>query len=132
MKISHFTLFFAYIKLQIMPRSQNAHAIVNAGFLYKLNNNRVDHASIVFGGLSPKFIHAARTEYYLLGKNLFTNNTLQGALRVLQSELIVESNPPEPSVEYRKKLATGLFYKVSNILLYYKYVLEKSISCSRN
>ncbi|CAG9788241.1 unnamed protein product [Diatraea saccharalis] len=95
-----------------MPRSQNAHAIVNAGFLYKLNNNNIVLESrIVFGGLSPQFIRALQTEQVLINKNLFENNTLQSAIKTLDKEIIVEENPPEPSAEYRKRLALGLFYK---------------------
>lgn len=108
-----------YILLQIMPRGQNAHAIVNAGFLYKLNlDNTVSKATLVFGGLSSKFIHAQQTEVYLNGKPLFRNETLQGALRILKKELVVEPIPPEPSVEFRRKLALGLFYKVSKLFIF--------------
>lgn len=101
-----------------MPRSQNAAAIVNAAFLYRMKNKEtVTEVSIVFGGLSKKKIHAEETEKYILGKNIFTNEVLQEALKVLENELIVEPNPPEPSVEFRKKLALGLFYKVRILLL---------------
>lgn len=100
--------------LQVMPRSENAHALVNAGFLYKLKTgNVVDSARIVFGALSPSFIRASATEKYLKGKKLFTNETLTAAVKILEAELVVEDNPPDPSVEYRKNCALGLFYKVS-------------------
>lgn len=96
-----------------MPRSQNAHAIVNSGFLYKLTpENKVVQARIVFGGLSPSFVRASSTERFLIGKPLFKNETLQAALNVLKAELVVTENPPEESVAYRKNLALGLFYKV--------------------
>lgn len=98
-----------------MPRSQNAHAIVNAGFLYKLSKSyTVSEARVVFGGLSSSFVHAAATERFLEGKKLFTNGTLYAAIKILESELVVTENPPEPSVVYRKNLAIALFYKVSN------------------
>ncbi|XP_075976855.1 uncharacterized protein LOC142977053 [Anticarsia gemmatalis] len=97
---------------KVMPRSQNAHAIVNGGFLYKLDgNNIVQQSRIVFGGLSPKFIRAGATEKYLQGKAIFRNDTLQSATNILSNELVVVPQPPEPSVAYRKKLALGLFYK---------------------
>nr|XP_049700113.1 uncharacterized protein LOC110380991 isoform X1 [Helicoverpa armigera] len=97
---------------KIMPRSENAHALVNAGFLYKLTTeNVVVSARIVYGALSPTFIRATATEQFLKGKKLFTNATLTSALKILEEELVVEDNPPEPSVEYRKKVALGLFYK---------------------
>lgn len=97
-----------------MPRSQNAHAIVNAGFYYNLRkkDNKVQQSRLVFGGLSPSFIRASETEKFLLGRILFTNDALQGALKILEKDLDVAEMPPEPSVAYRKKLALGLFYKV--------------------
>lgn len=96
-----------------MPRSQNAHAIVHAGFLYKLScDNIVLEARIVYGGLSPCFIRAEATDKFLVGKPLFTNATLQAALTVLESELIVVENPPDFSAKYRKQLALSLFFKV--------------------
>ncbi|KAH9639155.1 hypothetical protein HF086_018223 [Spodoptera exigua] len=98
---------------KIMPRTANAPALVNAGFLYKLtNNNVVQSVRIVFGGLSPKFVRASSTEQFLIGKKLFTNETLTSALKIMQQELVVEENPPDPSVEYKKKAALGLFYKI--------------------
>lgn len=101
-----------------MPRSQSTHAIVNAGFLYKLtSDNTVIEARIVFGGLSPSFIRAEATEKYLVGKPLFSNTTLQASLIVLETELVVVNNPPETSVQYRKQLALSLFYKVAIFFL---------------
>ncbi|CAH2041771.1 unnamed protein product, partial [Iphiclides podalirius] len=107
----HLTLVAHIPVRNVMPRAQNAHAIVNAGFMYKLQNGVVHEARIVYGGLSPVFIRATNTENYLKGKALFTNDTLQTALHVLDSELIVTENPPEASVAYRRQLALSLFYK---------------------
>ncbi|KAM3961487.1 LOW QUALITY PROTEIN: uncharacterized protein ACR2FA_004382 [Aphomia sociella] len=97
---------------QIMPRSQNAHAIVNAGF-FKYNDidSKVQTCRLVFGGLSSSFVRATSTESLLVGKKLFSNYTLQSALIILQNELVVKENPPEPSSAYRKQLALALFYK---------------------
>ncbi|PZC72995.1 hypothetical protein B5X24_HaOG210193 [Helicoverpa armigera] len=92
--------------------SENASALINAGFMYRLNkDNTVKSAKIVFGALSPTFYRVTATEQYLVGKQLFINETLSSALKILKNELIVEDNPPAPSVEYRKKVALGLFYK---------------------
>ncbi|CAB3227927.1 unnamed protein product [Arctia plantaginis] len=104
---------YKLITFKIMPRSQNAHALVNAGFLYKLrsSNNTVKQARIVIGALSPSFIRASATEKYLEGKKLFTNETLQAALKIMEQELVVVDNPPNPSVDYRRRVALGLFYK---------------------
>ncbi|KAL0878800.1 hypothetical protein ABMA27_003830 [Loxostege sticticalis] len=98
---------------KIMPRSQNAHAIVNAGFLYKYknSNNRVTESRLVFGGLSAAFSRARSTEIFLRNKVLFINETLRSAVRMLETELRVEEIPGETSVAYRKQLALALFYK---------------------
>ncbi|KAJ8719961.1 hypothetical protein PYW07_012004 [Mythimna separata] len=96
----------------LMPRAQSTHATVNFGFLCKLDDrNIVEESRIIYGALSEKFERAVSTEKYLQGKDLFNNDTLQGALRVLEGEMIVEDHPPEPSVEYRRQVAKALFYK---------------------
>ncbi|XP_063894693.1 xanthine dehydrogenase/oxidase [Helicoverpa armigera] len=101
--------FFSY---KLMPRAQSTHAIVNIGCLYQVDaTNVVQRARIVYGGLSSNFVRAIATETLLVGKSLFTNETLQAALKVLDGEMIVEPNPPEPSVEYRRFVAKALFYK---------------------
>ena len=52
-----YILFLAQNK-KIMPRSQNAHALVNAGFLFKLDNNGnvLKRPNIIFGGIRPDFV----------------------------------------------------------------------------
>lgn len=94
-----------------MPRSQNAHAYVNAAFLLKLNGGRVCNARICFGGIAPNFIHATLTENLLVGKDIHTNETLQEALHCLSSELNPDWILPDASPEYRLNLAIALFYK---------------------
>ncbi|KAH9639141.1 hypothetical protein HF086_018209 [Spodoptera exigua] len=97
---------------KLMPRAQSSHAIVNAGFLFKLTSeNVVEEATIVYGALSEKFEKAVSTERYLIGRKLFDNDTLKGALKVLDGEMIVEDHPPEPSIEYRRYIAKALFFK---------------------
>ncbi|XP_045499508.1 indole-3-acetaldehyde oxidase-like isoform X1 [Colias croceus] len=97
---------------KIMPRAQNAHAIVNAGFLFHLDKkNLIESSNIVFGNISPDFIHAKETENFIQGKDLFIDETLRKALEKLQQELVPEDNPPEPSPYCRKAIALGLFYK---------------------
>lgn len=43
-----------------MPRAQNAHAYVNAGFLFKLNKTAkgkvMKKPTIVYGGINPYFV----------------------------------------------------------------------------
>ncbi|KAL0828977.1 hypothetical protein ABMA28_003866 [Loxostege sticticalis] len=108
--LSNCCLFKSY---KIMPRSQNAHAIVNVGFLFKFKqkSNILEKASLVFGSIAPKFIHASKTEAVLDGKDLFNNDTLQSAVKTLFDEISPENMPPEPSAAYRKMLAVTLFYK---------------------
>lgn len=94
-----------------MPRAQNSHAYVNAGFLFKFEGPVVRSARLCFGGISPEFVHADKTEKFLIGKNLYDNETLQKALQ----SLITEMNPdwvlPDACPDYRKNLAAALFYK---------------------
>lgn len=50
---------FTFRSYKIMPRAQNAHAYVNAGFLFEFNNNireLVTSARICFGGINAKVI----------------------------------------------------------------------------
>ncbi|KAJ0176238.1 hypothetical protein K1T71_008412 [Dendrolimus kikuchii] len=104
----------SYLKTyKIMPRSQNAHAVVNAGFKFKLKQSTqiIEKATIVFGSISATFIHADKTEKILAGKNLFTNEVLQLALKSLSLEIKPEKAQPEPSATYRRILALALFYK---------------------
>ncbi|XP_008214986.2 indole-3-acetaldehyde oxidase [Nasonia vitripennis] len=104
---------YVYKTYKIMPRAQNAHAIVNAGFLFRLDDKTqvLEQPNIIFGGISAKFFHASETEKYLKGKVLLDSNTLKNALSTLGNELKPDLILPEASPEYRKKLAQALFYK---------------------
>ncbi|KAI5646251.1 molybdopterin-binding domain of aldehyde dehydrogenase domain-containing protein [Phthorimaea operculella] len=105
---------FSHIKtFKIMPRSQNAHAVVNAGFKFDFehNSNVLKKATIVFGGISPSFIHAGKTETVLKGKDPYSEDTLEMALKSLDEEIVPEEAAPEPSAAYRKMLAIALYYK---------------------
>lgn len=94
-----------------MPRAQNAHAYVNAAFLFKFEQGVVSSANICFGGITPEFVHAKKAEAFLIGKNLYENDILQETLHCLISELNPDWVLPDASPEYRKKLAAALFYK---------------------
>ncbi|XP_050309802.1 uncharacterized protein LOC126745822 isoform X2 [Anthonomus grandis grandis] len=103
---------FYYTTYKIMTRAQNAHAIVNAGFLYKLSPaGDVQFARIVYGAINPTFVHASKTENYLQGKKLFDNGVLQTAFKLLDQEITPDWVLPDPSPVFRKKLAINLFYK---------------------
>lgn len=95
-------------------REQNAQAEVNSGFLLKFNPHThfIEEASIVYGNINPSFTHAYNTEKFLIGRNLFNNDTLQSALRVLEKEIQPDFRPPYSPPHVRKKVALGLFYKV--------------------
>lgn len=102
---------YIYRSYKIMLRAQNAHAYVNAGFLLKLDQNKVVSARICFGGISPTFIHASATETQILGQELHSNETLQATLDSLANEINPDSVLPDASPAYRKQLALALFYK---------------------
>ncbi|KAF2906096.1 hypothetical protein ILUMI_00078 [Ignelater luminosus] len=103
---------YRYESYKIMPRAQNAHALVNAGFLLKLDsNNNVESARIVYGSINPSFIHASNAEKYLVGKQLFDNNTLQGLFQELEKEINPDHILPDPDPVFRRKLAIALCYK---------------------
>ena len=101
---------------KIMPRSSNAHAYVNAGFMAEVdqdNNFLISRkATIVFGGISSTFTHAINTENFLMKKNMNDQEMFQEALQILANELEPDDSPVLASQEYRKQLALSLFYKV--------------------
>lgn len=99
-----------------MPRAQNAHAMVNAAFLFELATNgtrkTVKSCRICYGGISPQFIHAEKTEQLLTGlDDLYTNQNLQNAIQSLQTELRPDFVLPDSAPEYRKRLAIALLYR---------------------
>ncbi|KAF6204368.1 hypothetical protein GE061_002709 [Apolygus lucorum] len=100
---------------KIMPRAQNAHAYVNAGFLVKVDKKSgykvLEKPRIIFGGIQPKFVHASNSEDFLVGKKLTDENTLKGVLNVLEKELDPDYILPDASPEYRRGLALSLLYK---------------------
>lgn len=98
---------------KVAPRAQNSHAYVNAGFLYEFSRNKQNlrSATICFGGINPKFVHAYKTQNLLIGKDLYTNDTLQQALASLDREINPDWILPDSSPQFRKNLALSLFYK---------------------
>ncbi|XP_076651937.1 uncharacterized protein LOC143358591 [Halictus rubicundus] len=104
---------YSYRTFKIMPRAQNAHAHVNAGFLLKLDGtgNVLEKPNIIFGGIHKDFLHATKTENFLVGKSVFNKDVVKQALQTLDSELNPDHVLPDYSPEFRKTLAEGLFYK---------------------
>lgn len=96
-----------------MPRAQNAHAYVNAAFLVQIQkpSNIVKSARICYGGLSKDIARASKLEQTLVNKDLFHSDTVKAAFAVMHTELTATAVLPEPSPEYRTRLAQGLFYK---------------------
>nr|XP_023019888.1 xanthine dehydrogenase-like [Leptinotarsa decemlineata] len=103
---------YHYDSFKIMPRAQNASALVSAGFLFQITKKlEVASAIIVYGGINTEFVHATKTEIYLKGKMLFDNDILQAAFATLDGEIIPSYSPPSSQPSFRKKLAIALFYK---------------------
>ncbi|XP_030746527.1 xanthine dehydrogenase-like isoform X2 [Sitophilus oryzae] len=106
---------YSYTSYKIMPRAQNAHAMVNAGFLLRFVPysipKKVQTARIVYGGINPNFVHAKNAETVLKGKAIFDNSTLQAAFKALDAEIVPDWVLPDPKPEFRKQLAINLFYK---------------------
>ncbi|XP_011694373.1 PREDICTED: xanthine dehydrogenase/oxidase-like isoform X2 [Wasmannia auropunctata] len=104
---------YEYRSYKIMPRAQNAHAHINAGFLFKLDGGGkvLEKPNIIFGGINEHFLHAKNTEQLLVGKSILDKQVLKTALETLHNELQPDHVLPDYSPEFRKTLAEGLFYK---------------------
>lgn len=107
---------YVFRSYKIMPRAQNAQAMLNAGFLFEFEPTLVEKTvrscRICYGGIDPKFVHADATEQLLTGvEDLYTNENLQSAIQSLHREVQPEVYPAEPSPEYRRYLAISLFYR---------------------
>lgn len=98
---------------KIMPRAQNAQSHVNAAFLFEFNTDKskVVSARIGYGGINPQFTSATITEGLLVGRDLYTTETLKAAITSLNEEVEPDWVLPDASPEYRKELALSLFYK---------------------
>jgi len=100
---------------KIAYRDQNAHAIVNAGFIVRLDKKEVvQSATILYGGLAAMPSRMSKTEAAIIGAK-WTDATLQKALDVLAGEVagVIQPMPgtnflPEG---YRESLTETLFYK---------------------
>ncbi|XP_067671007.1 uncharacterized protein [Haliotis asinina] len=105
---------YKLISYKVMPRSQNAHAYVNAGFQIQIDAWKfkvLKKPSLVFGGINRNLIHANKTEDLLNGKTLTDGVVLRSALDCLASELAPSDDHVLASVQYRRNLAVNLLYK---------------------
>ncbi|XP_021694254.1 xanthine dehydrogenase 1 [Aedes aegypti] len=105
---------YVFKTFKIMPRAQNAFALMNAAFLLKFDASKTitEEARICFGNISANFTRAEETERFLVGKTVFSNDSLQAAIKSLNAELQPDWILPESSAEYRKNMSIALFYKL--------------------
>ncbi|KAL3529853.1 hypothetical protein ACH5RR_009175 [Cinchona calisaya] len=89
-------------------------AIVNAGIRVLLEERNkmwvVSDASIVYGGVAPVSLSAYKTRMFLIGKN-WNKELLQGALKVLEEDILLKEDAPGGMVEFRKSLTLSFFFK---------------------
>ncbi|XP_044314571.1 indole-3-acetaldehyde oxidase [Drosophila rhopaloa] len=105
---------FLFRSYKILPRAQNVHAYVNAGFLIEwqdIQRRIVRSARICFGNIRPDYIHDEQVEQLLPGKDLYDPATVAQIFQQLPASLQPEERPPEASPEYRQILACSLLYK---------------------
>lgn len=104
---------FVYRSFKIMPRAQNAHAFVNAGFLLEFNDthDKVTSARICYGGIKPEFTHATATEKLIIGKDIYSNDDFKSIIKSIENEISPDWILPDASPEFRRNLACSLFYK---------------------
>jgi xanthine dehydrogenase/oxidase len=101
---------------RVARRPQMAHPIVNAGFRCRLDADgraAPDGVVVVFGGLASCNARMPRTERALAGRR-WDSATLRESLRVLAAEVESLTIPMDGegfTVEYRRALALGFFYK---------------------
>ena len=110
---------------QIMPRSSNAHAYVNAGFLALIDVENgftiTQKPTVVFGGIREDFVHANGTEEFLIGRsmsdhdmfeevrslcNLFKDHKLQSPLNLRPSSSSPRSSS-QPRILFSAQSHTG-------------------------
>lgn len=96
-----------------MPRAQNAHAYVNAGFLLERESKsgKVIASRICFGGIRPDFLRATSIEEILRGQCFYDKNVVEKIFSELSSGLKPNEVLPNASPEYRRRLACGLMLK---------------------
>ncbi|KAK6925645.1 Aldehyde oxidase/xanthine dehydrogenase, a/b hammerhead [Dillenia turbinata] len=89
-------------------------ALVNAGMRVYLEEKGekwvVSDASIVYGGVAPVSFSASKTKSFLIGKS-WSWDLLQGALQVLENDILLKEDAPGGMVEFRKSLTLSFFFK---------------------
>ncbi|KAL0746288.1 hypothetical protein Bca101_028290 [Brassica carinata] len=95
-------------------RREDDVAIVNGGMRVFLEERGeelfVSDASVAFGGVAAVTLRARKTEEFLIGKS-WSKSLLQDALKVIQSDVIIDEDAPGGMVEFRKSLVLSFFFK---------------------
>lgn len=87
-------------------------SIVNAALRVNLDSeNVVIDCSLVYGGLAPITITAAKATEYLTAKQFAHPETLSGVLNALEQDFQLAFSVPGGMPTYRKSLAIGFFYR---------------------
>jgi len=117
---------FSYYK--VSPRSAFAHAHVNAAFLADIDNKSgskiISKPAFVFGGVSATFIHATKSESYIVGKDLKDPKVIKELFDILDKETNADNEIENASKEFRSGLVQSLMYKF--LLTVMKDTLPKS------
>ncbi|XP_065044468.1 xanthine dehydrogenase-like isoform X1 [Musa acuminata AAA Group] len=95
-------------------RREDDIALVNAGMRVLLKQDcgiwEVSDVSIIYGGVAPVSLIASKTQSFLRKKK-WDNNLLQGALKILQEDIVLTEDAPGGMIEFRKSLILSFFFK---------------------
>ncbi|KAK5086596.1 hypothetical protein LTR05_003764 [Lithohypha guttulata] len=93
-------------------------AIVNACLSVKLDDqNVVQAANLVYGGMAPITILAKNASNFLVGKSFPEQDTLEGVMNALEQDFNLPFGVPGGMATFRKTLALSFFYKFFNDVL---------------
>jgi xanthine dehydrogenase iron-sulfur cluster and FAD-binding subunit A len=87
-------------------RKAQAISLVNASIIVTLSTNTIEHASVAFGAVTPKIIHAATVEQHLRGKE-FSQPVIEEAARLAVQD-ISPIGDIRSSSDYRSNIASLL------------------------
>jgi len=99
-----------------MERHANSAPLLNAGFSFLIDNNKIIDCRLVYGGIIRGPLQCSETAKALIGKDL-SLSLLQTALPILKAECtpttpsVTDPNFPTTDPIYRQNLAKALFYK---------------------
>lgn len=89
-------------------------ALVNAGMRVCLEEKDeewvVSDASLVYGGVARLSLSAKQTKAFVIGKS-WSQELLQNALKILQTDIILKEDAPGGMVDFRKSLTLSFFFK---------------------